>query len=182
MQGHGYSWTVEVTVFKRTSDDGDYQVERVHEAVEPHDSFDAGIRDAALQALGVVCGQHQGELGRTKYEFYPQRDGGSLAHTFPATNRLADVRLVQQVRLTEILLRELLSTHDELDEMYERYDDAQSTIKDLQEQLALEDSDAEEDPVERPDPIRSPPRKKVRQEAATVVPSQDAPADEEDDD
>ena len=47
----------------------------------------------------------------------------------------------------------------------------------------MEDSDAEEeDPVERPDPIRSPPRKKVRQEAATVVPSQDAPADEEDDD
>ena len=50
------------------------------------------------------------------------------------------------MRLTEILLRELLSTRDELDEMYERYDDAQGTIQELQEKLALEDGDAEEDP------------------------------------
>ena len=47
----------------------------------------------------------------------------------------------------------------------------------------MEDSDAEEEDLEEcPDPIRSSPRKKIRQEAATVVPSQDAPADDEDDD
>ena len=96
-------------------------------------------------------------LGRSEYEFYPQRVGGSLVHIFSATNRVADARLVQQVRLTEILLQELLSTRDELDEMYERYDDAQSIIKELQEQLALEDSDAEEDLEGCPDPIHSSP-------------------------
>ena len=63
-------------------------------------------------------------LGHSEHEFYPQRVGGSLVHTFPATNRLVDARLVQQVCLTEILLQELLSTRDEMDEMYERYDDA----------------------------------------------------------
>ena len=78
MEGHGYSWSVKVTIFKRTADDGDYQVERVHQAIAPHDSFNAGIRDATLQALGVVRGQHQGMLGRSEYEFYPQRVGGSL--------------------------------------------------------------------------------------------------------
>ena len=130
----------------------------------------------------MVYGQHQGVLGRSEYEFYPQRDGDSLVHTFPTTNRLVDARLVQQVCLTEILLQELLSTSDELDEMYERYDDAQSTIKELQEQLALEDSDAEEDPEEHPDPIHSLPCKKLRQDAAIVVPAQDPPADDEDDD
>ena len=182
MEGHGYSWSVKVTIFKRIADDGDYQVERVHEAIVPHDSFDAGISDAALQALGVVRGQHQGVHGHSEYEFYPQRVGGSLVHTFPATNRVADARLVQQVRLTEILLQELLWTRNELDDMYERYDDAQSTIKDLQEQLALEDSDAEEDPEEHPDPIHSLPCKKLRQDVAIVVPAQDPPADDEDDD
>ena len=94
----------------------------------------------------MVCGQHQVVLGYIEYEFYPQRDGDSLVHTFPTTNRLVDARLVQQVRLTEILLQELLWTRDELDDMYERYDDAQGTIQELQEKLALEDGDAEEDP------------------------------------
>ena len=47
----------------------------------------------------------------------------------------------------------------------------------------MEDGDAEdEDPEERPDPIHSPPRKKLRLDAATVVPAQDPPADDEDDD
>ena len=63
MEGHGYSWSVKVTIFKRTADDGEYQVERVHEAIVPHDSFDAGISNATLQALGVVRGQHQGVHG-----------------------------------------------------------------------------------------------------------------------
>ena len=94
----------------------------------------------------MVCGQHQAVLGRSEYEFYPQRVGGSLVHIFSATNRVADARLVQQVRLTEILLQELLWTRNELDDMYERYDDAQGTIQELQEKLALEDGDAEEDP------------------------------------
>ena len=48
MEGHGYSWSVKVTIFKRTADDGYCQVERVHEAIAQHVSFDAGIRDAAL--------------------------------------------------------------------------------------------------------------------------------------
>jgi hypothetical protein len=48
MEGHGYNWSVKVTIFKRTADDGYYQVERVHEAIAQHVSFDAGIRDAAL--------------------------------------------------------------------------------------------------------------------------------------
>ena len=121
-------------------------------------------------------------LGRSEYEFYPQRDGGSLVHTFSTTNRLVDARLVQQVRLTEILLQELLWTRDGLDDMYERYDDAQGTIQELQEKLALENGDAEEDPEEHPDPIHSPPCKKLRQDAAIVVPAQDPPADNEDDD
>ena len=65
-------------------------MERVHEAIVPHDSFDAGISDAALQALGVVRGQHQGVLGRSEYEFYAQQFGGSMVHTFP--RRLASSR------------------------------------------------------------------------------------------
>ena len=48
MEGHGYNWSVKVTIFKRTADDGYYQVERVHEAIAQHVSFDAGIRDATL--------------------------------------------------------------------------------------------------------------------------------------
>jgi hypothetical protein len=57
-------------------------------------STNKDIRDAALQALGVVRGQHQGVLGRSEYEFYAQQFGGSLVHTFPTTNRVADARLI----------------------------------------------------------------------------------------
>ena len=57
-------------------------------------STNKDIRDAALQALGVVRGQHQGMLGRSEYEFYEQQFGGSLVHTFPTTNRVADARLI----------------------------------------------------------------------------------------
>ena len=132
-----------VYVLKKTADDGDYQVERCHQAIIQHDSCDAGIRDPALQALGVVCRQHKGVLWRSEYEFYPQRNG-NLEHT-SATNRIADARLVRQVRLTKILLQELTKTSDELGVMYESYDDPQNTIQELQEQLALEDGDAEEE-------------------------------------
>lgn len=178
MDDHGYNWSVVVTIFKKTTEDGEDQVERVHEAIAQHDSFDRGIHDAALQALGVVCGQHQGVLGQSEYEFYPQRGGGSVEHTFSATNRVADARLVQQVRLTEILLQELTRTREELDDMYGRYDDAQDTIEDLQKQLALEDEDIEEeDPEERPDPIRSHASQEASA-AATAAPAQDPPADE----
>ena len=120
-------------------------------------------------------------LGQSEYEFYPQRQGGSLEYTFSATNELEDARLVQQVRFTELLLQQLMKALNELDDMYERYDDAQTTIKDLQEQLALEDGDAkEEDPEERPDPINSSLRQKLCQSTPTEKSAQDPPVEEDD--
>lgn len=172
LSNNGYSWMVEVAIYEKIPDGDGCKVRRIHAAIAPRESFAAGIGDAARQALAVLCAEYHGILQTTPYHYYPQRASGSLEVTFAPSNREGDARLVEQVRFTDILTRELDGALDELHDTHLRLAEAEARVRDLQAKMS---EDSEEEPEERPDPElpHSPSRKRLRLEAAIRISPQD---------
>jgi hypothetical protein len=162
----GYSWTVEVTMFEKPSADDLRRVRRVHTATAPRATFEAGIEDAARQALAVLCRENRQDLRLTQFGKFPQRPSGSLEVIFAPVNNEPDLRLREQVRLTAALYAELDRALDELEDLHQRHAEQEQMIYELE--IMLQDPDQHPDeappaPPSAPAPPRSPSRKRLRQ-------------------
>ena len=50
----GYSWKVQVTPYEKCIADDVHRIHRIHEATAPRATFEAGMEDAARQALALL--------------------------------------------------------------------------------------------------------------------------------
>ena len=165
LRGRGYMWRVHVILYEKATDDGMRRTRRIHYATAPRATFDAGIRDAARQALAVLRFEMDSSLRVSQFAHFPRRASGSLeVAVLPAASTDTADRLREQVCLTTALDRELTMALDEIEELHARNDEQEERIRQLMEMLADQDPEEEEDPEEAPEPDMVPPSSPTRVE------------------
>jgi hypothetical protein len=65
-------WHVQVYIFTLKPLRGVFEVKKIHAAIAPRCTFNAGICDAALQAYMVTHSRHCQLLDGTEYAHFPQ--------------------------------------------------------------------------------------------------------------
>jgi hypothetical protein len=99
----------------------------VHHAPAFRSTFQAAISDAAREALGVICEEHQAELTNARQHFYPRRPSGQIETRIAGIMGEPDVRLRATVMYMAALntdldaaLEEILTLRQESSELRAR--------------------------------------------------------------
>jgi hypothetical protein len=127
-EGSERIWHVQVYIFTPKPLRGVFEVEKIHAAIAPRHTFNAGICDAARQAYMVTCSRHCRLLDGTMYAHFPQRASGSTYIYVEPVQDEKNFKLKKQVTLTTTLTKELDSTTDEVEFGQGKYEEAMKTI------------------------------------------------------
>jgi hypothetical protein len=149
-------WTVEVCLYGSPEGDDNYEIVGIHKAMAVRASFEAGIRDAARQALARVCERHRSALRGTSYDYFPRRERGSRDIKVKATTHEHSGVAREQVLLATTLHEDLDEALDELQDTRKRLRDAEAQIRELQKSLngMSSSSDSEDQSIRSPSPKR----------------------------
>ena len=85
----------------------------VHDALSDRDSQEAGIADAARQALYVYCQKFFRDIQNKPERWYPRRRSGQTACTIASTTNVQDPQLVSTVALVAALNTDLDAVSEE---------------------------------------------------------------------
>jgi hypothetical protein len=123
LRGNSYLWHVRVVIYKKPMADRIRHIHQVVEAPAPRWTFEAGMREAAREALAVLRHEAGEQMAHSQYGHFPSRaEEGAEAVILPAGGHDHMGCFTDQVKLTHALVRnlyeavkkvKLLGEHDE---------------------------------------------------------------------
>jgi hypothetical protein len=88
LRGNSYLWHVRVVIYERSTT---YRIRRIRQVVEapaPRWTFEVGMREAAHEALAVLCHEADEQMAHSQYRHFPSRaKEGAGAVILPARGR-----------------------------------------------------------------------------------------------
>jgi hypothetical protein len=70
LRGNSYLWRVRVVIYERPMTDRIYRIRQVVEAPTPRWTFKACIREAAREALVILCHEADEQLAHSQYRHF----------------------------------------------------------------------------------------------------------------
>jgi hypothetical protein len=105
---NSYLWRVHVVIYERPMTDRIRCIRQVVEAPAPRWTFEAGMREAAREALAVLRHEADGQMAYSQYRHFPSRaEEGAEAVILPAGGHNHMGCFTDQVKLTRALVRNL---------------------------------------------------------------------------
>jgi hypothetical protein len=106
--GNSYLWRVRVVIYERPTTDRIRCICQVVEAPAPRWTFEAGMREAAREALAVLHHEADEQMAHSQYRHFPSRvKEGAGAVILPAGGHDHMECLTNQVKLTRALVQNL---------------------------------------------------------------------------
>jgi hypothetical protein len=127
-------WNVEAHVYSTLED---VKPLRVFEAPIPRDNFNAGVQDAACEAIRGLMGLYEPMFEGTRFEYFPTKySDDNLVYYSPTTTE-DNPKLVQQVDLTRAFNDSLEDDVYEIRRTRKQLRDVQEELDTLKAEMAL---------------------------------------------
>jgi hypothetical protein len=108
LRGNSYLWHVRVVIYKRSTTDHIRHIRQVVEAPAPRWTFEAGMREAAREALAVLRHEADEQMAHLQYRHFSGRaEEGAGVVILPAGGRDHMGCFTDQVKLTRALVQNL---------------------------------------------------------------------------
>jgi hypothetical protein len=108
LRGNSYLWRVRVVIYERPTTDRIRRIRQVVEAPAPRWTFEAGMREAAREALVVLCHEADEQMAHSQYRHFLSRaEEGVGAIILPAGGHDHMGCFTDQVKLTRALVQNL---------------------------------------------------------------------------
>jgi hypothetical protein len=108
LRGNLYLWRVRVVIYERPMTDHIYRIRQVVEAPAPRWIFEAGMREAAHEALAVLRHEAGERMAHSQYRHFPSRaEEGAKVVILPAGGHDHMGCFTDQVKLTRALVKNL---------------------------------------------------------------------------
>jgi hypothetical protein len=105
LRGNSYLWRVCVVIYERPTTNRIRRIRQVVEALEPRWTFQAGMREAAREALVILRHEADGQMAHSQYHHFPSRsEEGAEAIILPTGGHDHMGCLANQVKLTRALV------------------------------------------------------------------------------
>jgi hypothetical protein len=70
LRGNSYLWCVRVVIYKRLTTDRIHRIRQVVEAPAPRWMFEAGMREAAREALAILQHEADEQVAHSQYRYF----------------------------------------------------------------------------------------------------------------
>jgi hypothetical protein len=108
LRGNSYLWHVRVVIYERPTTDRIRRIHHVVEAPAPRWTFEAGMREAAREALAVLRHEADEQMAHSQHCHFPSRvEEGAEVVIMPAGGHDHMGCFTDQVKLTRALVRNL---------------------------------------------------------------------------
>jgi hypothetical protein len=108
LRGNSYLWHVRVVIYERSTTDRIWRIRQVVEAPAPRWTFEAGMREAAHEALAILRHEADEQMAHSQYRHFPSRaKEGARAVILPAGGHDHMGCFTDQVKLTRALVQNL---------------------------------------------------------------------------
>jgi hypothetical protein len=105
LRGNSYLWRVRVVIYERPTTDHIWRMCQVVEALAPRWTFEAGMREAACEALAVLRHEADEQMAHSQYHHFPsQPEEGAEAVILAAGGHDHMGCFTDQVKLTHALV------------------------------------------------------------------------------
>jgi hypothetical protein len=109
LRGNSYLWRVRVVIYERPTIDCIRRIRQAVEAPAPRWTFEAGMREAAREALAILRHEAGERMAHSQYRHFPSRaEDGAKAVILPAGGHDHMGCFTDQVKLTRTLVRNLM--------------------------------------------------------------------------
>jgi hypothetical protein len=108
LRGNSYLWRVHVVIYERPTTDRVWRIRHVVEAPAPRWTFEAGMREAAREALAVLRHEADEQMADSQYRHFPSRVEERAGDVIlPAGGHDHMGCFTDQVKLTRALVQNL---------------------------------------------------------------------------
>jgi hypothetical protein len=108
LRGNSYLWCIWVVIYERPMTDHIWRIRQVVEAPTPRWTFEAGMREAAREALVVLRHEADEQMAHSQYHHFPSRaEEGAGAVILPARGHNHMGCFTDHVKLTRALVQNL---------------------------------------------------------------------------
>jgi hypothetical protein len=131
--GNSYLWHVHVVIYERSTTNHIRRICQVVEAPAPWWTFEAGMREAAREALAVLRHEADEQMAHSQYRHFPSRaEEGARAVILPAGGRDHMGCFTDQVKLTHALVQNLDEAVKEVKLLGEHGEESSRKITELE--------------------------------------------------
>jgi hypothetical protein len=147
LRSKGYMWEMHVVLYEKPMTDRICHTHRIHHASAPRANSNAGIWDAAHQALMALHSEKVETLWGSKFHHFPSKIlKSSKVHVHSNVHNDPSGRLKEQVHLTKAMDHPLAEAIQEIKDLHNRYEEHKQMIKDCDDLIAeLLDKDKDSD-------------------------------------
>jgi hypothetical protein len=133
LRGNSYLWHVRVVIYERSTTDRIRRIRQVVEAPAPRWTFEAGMREAAREALAVLRHEADEQMAHSQYRHFPSRaKEGAGAIILPAGGHDNMGCFTDQVKLTRALVQNLDKAVKEVKLLGEHGEESSRKITELE--------------------------------------------------
>jgi hypothetical protein len=133
LRGNSYLWRVRVVIYDRSATDRIHRIRQVVKAPAPRWTFDAGMREAAREALVVLRHEAGERMAHSQYRHFPSRaEEGAKAVILPARGHDHMGCFTDQVKLTRALVQNLDKAVKEVKLLGEHEEESSQKITELE--------------------------------------------------
>jgi hypothetical protein len=133
LRGNSYLWHVRVVIYERSMTGRIRRIRQVVEAPAPRWTFEAGMREAAREALAVLRHEADEQMAHSQYRNFPSRaEDGAGAVILPAGGRDHMGCFTDQVKLTRDLVQNLDEAIKEVKLLGEHGEESSRKITELE--------------------------------------------------
>jgi hypothetical protein len=133
LRGNSYLWRVRVVIYDRSTTDRIHRIRQVVKAPAPRWTFDAGMREAAREALVVLRHEAGERMAHSQYRHFPSRaEEGAKVVILPAGGHDHMGCFTDQVKLTRALVQNLDEAVKEVKLLGEHEEESSQKIIELE--------------------------------------------------
>jgi hypothetical protein len=133
LRGNSYLWRVRVVIYERPMIDRIHRIHQVVEAPAPRWTFEAGMREAAHEALAILRHEVHEQMAHSQYRHFPSRaEEGAEAVILPAGGHDHMGCFTDQVKLTRALFQNLDKAVKEVKLLGEHEEELSRNITELE--------------------------------------------------
>jgi hypothetical protein len=133
LRGNSYLWRVRVVIYERPTTDHIWRIRQVVEAPAPRWTFEAGMREAAHEALVDLRHEADEQMAHSQYRHFPSRaEEGAEAVILPAGGHDHMGYFTDQVKLTPTLVQNLDEAIKEVKLLGEHEEESSRKITELE--------------------------------------------------
>jgi hypothetical protein len=133
LRGNSYLWHVRVVIYERSTTARIRRIRQVVEAPAPRWTFEAGMREAAREALAVLRHEADEHMAYSQYHHFPSRaEAGAGAVILPAGGHDHMGCFTDQVKLTDALVQNLDEAVKEVKLLGEHGEESSRKITELE--------------------------------------------------